>query len=279
MVNPNINSFGQTTVQGQLDLQFQGSVISARVASSQVAALIAGQAIKIEDSAGGVPAVLSMAANSDPIWGFVIRNLKDQNDPAYARLEVALEGSVMYMTAQTANPAIARGAPVEYDYLTNTVLAWGGINQVIGYAYDKAASAGDLIRVWIKPPAFTSSNAARTVNVTATTAQINAGLVIIPGVIGKRITVTSFKERVIGAYATGTSVDLRSDATAVIVESTAEAGLTNGAVLNDSPTANVTLGAGYATPLPSGEGLKIVNVGAAQTVGTSIQFTVTFTQA
>lgn len=275
----NINQFGQTTVQGQIDLQFNSSVVAAAVSASQGTALVAGQAVKIENSAGGVPKVLALTSNTDTAFGIVLRNLKDKTFPAKSAVEIALNDSVVYMTGNTASPVIARGAAVEFDYVTNTVLAWGGVNPIIGYAYDSFAVAGDISRVLLQLAAFSNaSTTQRTVNVTATLAQINAGLIIIPGAAGKRITVTRFVERVIGAFATGTSVNLQSDTTAVIVESTAEAGLTNGAVLNDSPTANVTLGAGYATPLPVAEGLKIVNIGAAQTGGTSIQFTVTYSQ-
>lgn len=275
----NINQFGQTTVQGQIDLQFNSSVVSAAVSDSQGTALVAGQAVKLENSAGGVPKVLALTSNTDTAFGIVLRNLKDKTFPAKALVEIGLNDTVVYLTGNTTSPVIARGAAVEFDYVTNTVLAWAGINPIIGYAYDSFAAAGDLGRVLLQLPAFANNgNSQRTVNVTATLAQINAGLVIIPGAAGKRITVTSFVERVVGAFATGTSVNLQSDATAVIVEASAEAGLTNGAVLTSAPTANVTLGAGFATPLPVTEGLKVVNIGAAQTGGTSIQFTVTYTQ-
>ena len=65
-----INSFKITPVQGQVDLQFAGSVISARVKSDEVTALIAGQPIKLVDSAGGVPEVTALTANTQQAFGF-----------------------------------------------------------------------------------------------------------------------------------------------------------------------------------------------------------------
>lgn len=272
----NVNQFAQAPVLGQMDLQFQGSVVTAMVSKNQATALVAGQPVKVEDALGGIPAVLALAAASDAVSGFLARNLKDQNFPTLSRAEMAMDGSVMYMVASA---AIARFGAVEIDFATaGNVKPSGGINPVVGLAFDKAVNVGDLIRVLIRVPSTATGANGRVANVTATLAQINAGLVVIPGALGKKITITSVVQRVIGAFASGTSVNLQSDATSVIVEATAEAGLTNGAVLTTAPTANVTLGAGFATPLPAGEGAKIVNIGAAQTVGTSIQFTISYTQ-
>ena len=273
----NINQFAQTTVLGQLDMEFAGSVASMQVSANQATALIAGQPIMVENSVGGAPKVLALSSNTDTTNGFVVRNLKDPNFPAFARVEVAMDGSVMYLNS---GAAINRFSAVEAVQGTpGNVIAWGGVNPVVGFAYDEATGANQLIRVFIKPPvAGGQASLLKTVNVTATLAQINAGLVLIPGATGKKITVSNVVQRVLSNFATGTSVNLQSDATSVIVEAAAESGLTSGAVLTSAPTANVTLGAGFATPLPAGEGLKVVNIGIAQTGGTSIQFTVSYTQ-
>lgn len=273
----NVNQFAQTAVLGQADLEFNGSVISAATSVNQATALVAGQFVKVENSVGGVPKVLALAAATDGVAGVVLRNLKDASFPASARLELGLEGTVVWLNSQG---AIARWSNVEAVFATNgNVAASGGINPVVGFAFDEATAANQLIRVFLRTPVGVSGNSAlKTINVTATLAQINAGLVIIPGISGRQITVTNFIERVVGAFASGTSVALQSDATSVVVETTAEAGLTNGAVLTAAPTANVTLGAGFGTALPAGEGLKVVNNGAAQTVGTSIQYTVSYAQ-
>lgn len=270
----NINQFSQTTVAGQTDLSFAGSVVTAHVSASQATALVAGQAVKIENSAGGIPNVLGTASNTDTPWGIVLRNLKDASFPALAALEVGRDNTVVYLTA---SGAIARGAAVEIDATTFKVSASGGVNPIIGEAYDLAVNNGDLIRVWLKLPLATATAGIKVVDVVATTAQINAGLVLIPGATGKSIRLLNFVARVAGAFASGTSVELESDATAAAVATFLEAALTNGAILVPG-TANVTLGTDFANPGPSGEGLKLVNNGSAQTVGTSIEFTLTYQQ-
>ena len=121
-----INQFSQTPVAGEPDLQFAGSVVSARVSASQGTALVAGQAVKIEDSAGGVPNVLGIASNTDVSWGIVLRNLKDQSFPAQQPLEIGRTGTVVYLTA---SGAIARGAAVEIAYDTFKVSQAGGLSR------------------------------------------------------------------------------------------------------------------------------------------------------
>lgn len=267
----NINQFAMSTVQGQVDLEFNSSVVSAAVDSTQVVPLIAGQAVKIVDSASPLPKVVSLASSAEGAFGFVVRNLKDANFPANAKLEIAQDGTTMYMTA---GAAIARGVAVEFDYANNRVIAAAGINPRIGYAYDKAAALGDLIRVVIRVPALGSA-AVFNASFTATLAEINAGKIVIPGVVGKSIKVTNFIERVTGAFTTDTSVNLQSDTTSVIVEATAQASLTNGAVLVPA-SGGVTLGVGFGAALPAGEGLKVVNIGTAAAGGTSITWNVSY---
>lgn len=272
----NQNQFSMIPVQGDLDLLFQGGVISALVSPNQATALIAGQAVKLENSASPMPTVLALAGNSDSTFAFVIRTLKDQNFPTKAAVEIAFNGAVMQMTA---GAAIARGANVEVVQSTNKVITSAGVNPVIGFALDQATADTQVIRVYIRTPGSDSvSPALKTVNVTATLAQINAGLTLIPGAPGRAITVTDITERVVGAFTTTTSVDLQStNATPVKVSVAAVAALTNGAVLKPGD-ANVSRAAGYAVPLGSGDGLAVANVGTAAAGGTSIQYTITYAQ-
>ena len=89
----------------------------------------------------------------------------------------------------------------------------------------------------------------------------------------------NYVARVTGAFTTGTAVILQStNVTPVLVTTLAEAALTNGAILTPG-SANTTLGAGFATPLGSGDGLKVVNSGSNQAGGTSILFSITYDQA
>ncbi len=144
----NQNQFAQTAVQGMMDLEgFGSNVLAARVSHSLVTALVPGQAVKVENTAGGPPVITALTANSDIPAGFVPYNLKDVSYPADARAELAIGGSVMYMTA---GGAIARWGQVEVVYTTNKVIAAAGVNPVCGFAIDKAAADGDLIRVYIE---------------------------------------------------------------------------------------------------------------------------------
>lgn len=288
MSNPNINSFAQTPVQGQMDLSFIGPVVTARVSNSQVTALIAGQAVKGDvatpgTAQDGVPPVLSLTNATDPAIGFVVRNIKDINAPANARIELAMDGACMYMTSDAANSgAIARFAPVEYNTTNNTVVAWAGVNPIVGYAYDASINAGDLIRVLIRSPQLGTTSTGqnvKTAQVTLTLAQINAGAVLIPGIAGKKINLIDYTARVNGAsFAGGTNVILEStNGTPVVASTIAEAGLVTTAILKPT-SANTTLGAGFSVPLGSGDGLQLVSTGT-HTTTTGLTLTLNYTQA
>lgn len=282
----NINQFGQTPEAGDLDLTFGGEVLTCQVASTQVTALVPGQAVKMADVAGGVPKVVSLAADTDVTFGFVVRNLKDATYPALSYLEIAIQGSVEYMTS---GAAIARGAMVEVVSATNKVITAAGTNPVAGFAIGKATATDELIRIFVLTPGYTSTGTIaavaglqtalnqrlQTARVTATLAEINAGKILIAGTATKQIRVVNYAARVVGAFTTTTSVDVQSETTGTKVTALAVAGLTNGAILMPS-SSNTTLGAGYAADLEAGEGLKVVNTGSTAAGGTSITFTVSY---
>jgi len=146
----NVNQFELESVQGAVDLsQAVGNILTCQVDVDESATLVAGEAVSIVDSAGGIPKVEQMSADTVEPFGFIIRNLKDQNFPALARCEVAKVNTVVTMTA---GAAIARGAKVEYDVSAIKVITSAGTNPICGEALDKAAADGDLIRVWITQP-------------------------------------------------------------------------------------------------------------------------------
>lgn len=277
MTTPNINQFSQTTVAGQVDLEFPGSVVTARVSPNQATALVAGQAVKLDTSTAnsGIPNLLATTSNGDTPWGITLRNLKDASFPTLSALEIGRDNTVVHLTA---SGAITRGALVEIDYAAFTISQSAGINPVIGEAYDASTASGHLIRVWLKLPKGNTDSAVKVLSVVATQAQINAGLVLLPGVAGKAITVLNYTARVLGTFTAGTSFELEStNASPVAVTTIAEAGLTTGAVLLPG-SANTTLGAGFSAPLGSGDGLKAINNGTADTGGTSITLTITYQQ-
>lgn len=275
----NVNQFAQIPVLGQLDLETQGTVFTGATSVNQVTALVAGQPVTVENSGGGVPKVLSLASAAVPANAVVVRNLKDTNFPASARVELAGDGTVVWLLS---NGAINRWAAVEADTTTaGNVGPALGVNPTLGIAFDQATGTGQLIRVLLQLPKTQPSagGALRVAQIVATLAQINAGLVLIPGVAGKKITVVNYVGKVAGAFASGTSVELEStNGTPVAVSTVLEAALTNGATLLPSAPANTTLGAGFGVPLGTGDGLQIVNNGSAQTVGTSITLAISYFQ-
>lgn len=274
-----LNQFAQTPVLGDLDLEIStgaGSVFSAIVNTSQATPIVAGTALKWAATSylGGPPQVLSANAG-DQICGFATRNLKDASVSATNRLEVAGSDSALWLTA---NAAITRGQSVEAVVATPGLVQTAlGILPIAGYALDTALNNGDLIRVVLTvPTGVGAANTEKNLLVTVTLAQINAGLVLIPGVAGKKLRVMAVTQRVLGNFASGTNVELEStNASPVAVVTTAEAGLTDGAFLFSGDTHN-TIGAGFFADLGSGDGLKVINNGSAQTGGTSITYGIVY---
>lgn len=148
------NQFAQSEWLGSIDMRFPFNTVSVQIDVSQATALYAGSAVKMVDSADGVPKVVGCAANSDEVLGFINYDVKSQSFLAGVSAEISMGGNVMYLYA---TGAISRGAQVQLDLSTN-----GGVAQissssgadVVGWAYDKATSAGALIRVFLKTPSF-----------------------------------------------------------------------------------------------------------------------------
>lgn len=148
------NQFAQTNSQGTRDLPMFGNVFSFQVDAAQATDLVAGQAVKMATTAGGVPKVLSLAADTDAPVGFIIRNFKDASYSAGDYVEVAYQGTVLWMTA---GALIARGAKLQTVNATVKVITNAGTNPVVGWALDAAAADGDLIRVYVLSPAYESA--------------------------------------------------------------------------------------------------------------------------
>lgn len=267
-----VNLFQIEQVQGALDLSLgvDNSII-CQVSGSQVAALTAGQAVKIEDSAGGVIKVLSCDANSDAVFGFVVRDTKKSEWASSEPIRIALEGVVLTMTA---GAAIAKGARLEIVASTKKVITNAGTNRVIGLSLDKATATDQLVRVYIKTldTLQTTSPFISVARVTATLAEINAGKVLVPAVTGKQIQVTSFAYRMAGTFTTTTSVDLQDTAAQKVAVVPVASLVNNTTVL--PLTANV--GALFGAPLTVSQSLNVANVGTAAAGGTSITFTVSY---
>lgn len=146
----NQNQLVEIAVQGMMDLKFGGPVISCVVYGSESSALIPGQAVKMRDTANGVPIVTAVAADTDDVFGFVVYNQKDQSYAAGDMVEIAcFRNGVMYMTASA---AIARNAKVMVVVSGSKVALATSGKTIVGRALDKATNNGDLIRVFVDLP-------------------------------------------------------------------------------------------------------------------------------
>lgn len=155
VLNP--NQFAQSTTVGVIDLRFDYDTVAVQIDVSQATPMYAGQAVKIVDSADGIPKVIACAANTDDCFGFINFDIKNVTFVAGDNAEISQSGNVIYLYATN---AIARGARVQLAVATvGGVAALVGSSgaDVIGWAYDKAASAGTLIRVKLQTPSFTKA--------------------------------------------------------------------------------------------------------------------------
>lgn len=148
------NQFAQTSLLGMIDLRFPYNTVSVQIDVSQATPLAFGAAVKFVDSIDGVPKVVGCAANSDEVAGFLNFDIKTQKFTAGALAEMSGAGNVMYLYA---TGAISRGKQVTLDLSTvggvaQAVPASG--NKIVGWAYDKATTAGTLIRVYLRTPSF-----------------------------------------------------------------------------------------------------------------------------
>ena len=165
----NQNQFTQSVIQGQPDLKFSNQSISGQIDSTSNGDLVAGQSVKMVDSAGGIPKFVECAADSDDVFGFINYDYKKATFGVADKVEVScMRGNVMYMTASA---AIARNAKVSVVIASKKIVTSTGAMKVIGRTLDKASADGSLVRVLIDLPGDTLAGiAARAATVAATAA-------------------------------------------------------------------------------------------------------------
>lgn len=155
VLNP--NAFAETPTVGMIDMRFDYDTISAQIDVSQATPLYQGMAVKIVDSADGVPKVVGVAANSDNVFGFINFDIKTVAFVAGSLCEISQAGNVIYLYT---TGAVARGHQVQLDVAASAAVASSvgssGAN-IVGYAFDQAAAAGSLIRVRLSVPSFQSA--------------------------------------------------------------------------------------------------------------------------
>ncbi len=154
MTTLNQNQFTQIAVQGMLDLRFNASTISCEMDTTTAGAIVPGTAVKIVNSAGGIPKVVECDIDTNDVFGFINYDLKQKTFNAFDRVEVSFfRGNVMYMTASA---AISRNAQVAIVIANDKIVTATSTQRIVGRALDKAAADGDLIRVIIDLPGATA---------------------------------------------------------------------------------------------------------------------------
>ena len=151
--NQDVNQFGMTLVCGQTDMHLNLNSLAVQIGDDQTTALNPGELVKAVDSAGGIPSVVGITADTDEVVGAINFNFKDRTYVAKDKAEISMEGNVIRLFA---TGAISRFAQVCPD-----VTVKGGVQaatgasakKIIGVALDKA-SGGELIRVRLKTPSY-----------------------------------------------------------------------------------------------------------------------------
>jgi hypothetical protein len=111
----------------------------------------------------------------------------------------------------------------------------------------------------------------RTVEGQLTTAEVNAGVVVVPGQLHRQLTVVDGWVRAIGGNASAnTSVDVVDSVTGTVAIAFEVAGLTQNTVLRMG-AANTT-NTNVLAALGVGEGLKVVNNGTAMATATALDY-------
>lgn len=151
------NQFAQTSLLGMVDQQFDYNTHAVQIDISQATPVFFGAAVKLIASSsgpGGVPKVVACTADTDQVFGFINFDIKTVQYTAGSRAEVSCGGNYIYLYA---TGAISCGQRVTLDLTTNggVVAATGSsATTIVGFAYDTATAAGQLIRVGLQTPSY-----------------------------------------------------------------------------------------------------------------------------
>lgn len=147
----NQNQFTMAPVVGQLSAEPNQNIKSARINPSSIATLItAGTTVKLIDGAANEILVdVCASITADAVYGVIKSNLKKNLYAAGDIVEIACEGSVIYLECSA---AVARGTKVATTVSGPTVATdVTSTHQITGIALDKSTAAGVAIRVEVKP--------------------------------------------------------------------------------------------------------------------------------
>lgn len=147
----NLNAFQQTPMVGEQDQTVNNNIKVVRIDPAYVVStspLQAGQWFKLYDVAGQVP-IVRPAAVTEKAYGVAIHNMKRDSFLPGDYIELACQGSVVYLETSA---AVARGASVQNDPTGPTVSTLTALptNASVGTMLDKPTAAG-IARVEVNP--------------------------------------------------------------------------------------------------------------------------------
>jgi hypothetical protein len=149
-LTPTLNQFRLSPVKGTLTGAPNFNIINCQVSDGETTDLVPGQAVKLKDDVNAQIIVTAATGASDDIFGFVAYDVRDTNKPEKGQVRIAIEGSVMYLEAQS---VIARGAYLKYNPTGQIVEGQDGTTTRIGRTFDKTTTTDPkLIRVYIQTP-------------------------------------------------------------------------------------------------------------------------------
>lgn len=137
-----VNQFAMTKEKGMLDMTHNFNSIAVRPNED----VVAGQLVKIVDVADGIPNVVA-CDDTTVGFGFMNYNLRNSTIKSGVAGEMSLDKNVMFMIA---GAAFAPYTDLMYVASTGKVITATGTTKFIsGWALDKAAADGDIVRVMI----------------------------------------------------------------------------------------------------------------------------------
>ena len=151
VLNP--NQFAQSSIVGMIDMRFPYNTVAAQIDFSQATPLYAGQAVKIVDSVDGIPKIVGCPPIPTRCLDLSTTTLSPSH---FLRSKLRnLDGRELHLPLR--HHRDFRGTQVQLDISTvGGVAAKVGSSgaDIVGYAFDKAAAPGALIRVHLIVPSF-----------------------------------------------------------------------------------------------------------------------------
>lgn len=151
------NQFAQNAIVGMVDQRINYNTQECMIDVSETATNDqAGTAVKAVTSSTGIQKVIACTADSDNCVGFINYDVKAQTYGIGDVCEVSKSGNVMYLVSVG---AISAGVQVQLDltYVGGVKTKTGSSGaSYVGVALDSTTASGQLLRVELKTPSFTT---------------------------------------------------------------------------------------------------------------------------